>query len=72
MNFLIWSGEFRKIAGISPENVQPCFFRVSGAPPTKVTPKIVGIPLQFQIFEPKMFHADFLLTGETNIYIMDL
>ena len=32
----------------------------------KFTPKIVSIPLQFHIFEPKIFHADFLLTGETK------
>ena len=27
---------------------------------------IAGIPLQFLIFKPKSFHADFLLTGEIN------
>ena len=31
------------------------------------TPRIVGIPLQFHFFEPTyLFHADFLLAGETN------
>ena len=33
----------------------------------KRTPKIVGIPLRVQMSEPKIVHADFLLTEETKI-----
>ena len=33
-------------------------------PPEKIRAQIVGVPLQFHIFEPKMFHTDVLLTGE--------
>ena len=53
------------------------FFRLSGPEGPKdpckwptgsqFTPNIVGIPVQFHVFEPNLFHADFLLAGETNI-----
>ena len=54
-----------------PANFRPCFSRVSGPPPPKkYTPKIhakiVVISFQIHIFEPNIFHANFLLTLETN------
>ena len=34
----------------------------------KFTPRSVGILLQFHFSNPKMFHADFLLAGDTKNY----
>ena len=50
-----------------PQSFQPCFSRVLGALPKKLTPRIhdlnCGCSSNSQIFENKSFHADFLLTG---------
>ena len=51
---------------VFPRVYRPCSSRVSAPPQKNFTPKFVGIVLEFHFFEPKMFHVDFLLTGETN------
>ena len=68
------STNFRKIAGeflsgfdgeFFPQNVRPCFSRISPPPPQKktFTPKftsrIVGIPLQFHFLKPKIYSRRF-------------
>ena len=51
-----------------PQMFRPCFSRVL-APPKKFTPKftpkIVGTPLQFQSFEPKMLSRRFSASGQS-------
>ena len=54
-------------SGFFPRNVQPCFSRVSARPQT-FTPKIVRIPLQLRISEPRCFHSNCLLTGKIKKY----
>ena len=76
LNVLFWSGDFSEnCPQFLSEFFQRIFsefsalflqgFRPSPHPP-KFTPKIVGIPLKFTFFNPKCFHADFLLMGVTN------
>ena len=78
MNFKFGPANFRKIAANFSANsdgkfwsvkFSALFSRASGPPKTprpKVTPKIVGIPLPFHFLSPTFFHANVLLTGETN------
>ena len=52
LKLLFWSEQFSEnISANLPQNSPP-----------KFTPKIVGISIQFQIFELIVLHADFLLT----------
>ena len=84
VNFIFWHGELwencrrinfdgEKFAENFPQIFRPCFLPGFQARPKnshpKFTPRIVGIPLQFHFLEPNcFFHADFLLTGEINIF----
>ena len=49
-----------------PQIFRPCFFQGLQAPPKKVTPKIVGIPLQFHFLEPKIVSHRFSAFGEDH------
>ena len=75
MKFLFWSGDFRKIAGefLSEFCWQkfPAIFSASsrqGVRPPKNTPKLSAFFSNLTLLNPKVFHADCLLTCETKLF----
>ena len=80
VSFLIWSGEFKKIAGeflsefiqrfFFPQNIRACFSRVSG-PPKSSGPKLSAFLSNFNILKPNLFHADVLLRGRPMFLFLE-